>query len=103
MTDGSDAGPMQIIPTPAPTQEIYEFVRSGSWTYFLESSDSDHGVRLWRSDGTSAGTAVVKDLGQPQSRADFVGATERLGYYSFDGKLYRSDRTDGGTGAPPGR
>src|SRR6185369_14458249 len=96
-TDGSDAGTVEITPAPAPTSELYEALRAGSWTYFIESSAFDHGYRLWRSDGSASGTTMVKDFGPPQTLSDFVGATDRLVYFTVNGALYRSDGTDGGT------
>lgn len=96
-TDGTDAGTVAVTPTPAPTSEIYDALRGGAWTYFLESSSTGHGTRLWRSDGSAPGTTLVKDLGQPNTLAEFVGATDRLVYFTVNGQLYRSDGTDGGT------
>lgn len=96
-TDGTEAGTVEVIPSAAPTGELYEIVRSGALVYFLESSAFNHGVRLWRSDGTAAGTTVVKEFVSPQSLTVFIGATDRFVYLNFNGKLYRSDGTAAGT------
>jgi len=102
-TDVTDSGTVQIVPNPAPTQSSQEdaadLIASGIWVYFIEGSTSGHGYRLWRSDGTAAGTTVVKDLGT--NGATFVGAAGQLVYLSVNGKLYRSDGTDSGTIALP--
>jgi ELWxxDGT repeat protein len=99
-TDGSDAGSIQVVPNPAPTQSILDLTVSGSAIYFIESSYSDHGYRLWRSDGTAAGTTMVKDLGA-NGLPSFIGATDQMVYLSVGGKLYRSDGTANGTIALP--
>jgi len=97
-TDGTEAGTVQVVPSPAPTSGLYDALRSGPWTYFIESSSTpEHGYRLWRSDGSAAGTAMVKDFGPPQTPSAFVGATDRLVYFNVNATLYRSDGTAGGT------
>lgn len=102
-TDGSDSGTVQIVPNPGLTQpssqDALDLITSGIWVYFIEASTSNHGYRLWRSDGTAPGTTVVKDLGV--NNVSFVGATDQLVYLSVNGKLYRSDGTDSGTIALP--
>lgn len=98
-SDGSDAGTIQLVPNPAPAQYISDLTVSGSTIYFIESSSSDHGYRLWRSDGTAAGTTMVKDLGT--NSPTYIGATDQMVYFSTAGKLYRSDGTAGGTIALP--
>src|SRR5436190_17758903 len=37
------------------------FVTVGNTTYF-EAADSTHGTEVWRTDGTAAGTTMVKDI-----------------------------------------
>lgn len=68
--------------------------RAGAVYYLLEVNEMQgrYGVRLWRSDGTSAGTRLVtaRNAGQYPS---FLGATERLVFVSIDGQLYSSDGT----------
>src|SRR5262249_38764732 len=55
--------------------------------------------QLWKSDGTSAGTALVRDLpepdGHPMSPPTLTAAGDTL--YFDNGELWRSDGTTAGT------
>lgn len=43
------------------TPDTATAVRSGAWTYFWAETPAA-GIELWRSDGTTAGTAMVRDI-----------------------------------------
>ena len=97
ITDGTQQGTVEVVPTTRPTGNVSSFAQIAGFTYFFESSTFDHRVRLWRSDGTSAGTSMVVDLGG--SSASFFAVTERIAFFVMDGKLYRTDGTLEGTSA----
>ena len=46
-----------------------EMVAIGSTTYFT-ADDGVHGVELWKSDGTAAGTVLVKDINPGSAGSD---------------------------------
>ena len=78
------------------------FVVSGNWVYFAGLSAAGH--ELWRSDGTQAGTEMVKDgLPGPPSVIEgnatpAVGAAGGVVYFVGNrDQLWRSDGTDAGT------
>jgi trimeric autotransporter adhesin len=70
---------------------------------YFTAADPDHGVELWKSDGTTAGTILVKDiapgpLGSGTSSLTDVGGT--LFFAASDGtdfELWKSDGTEAGT------
>jgi ELWxxDGT repeat protein len=78
------------------------FVGIGSTLYFT-ANDGVFGSELWKSDGTAAGTVMVKDIipgGAGSSPFDMTNVNGMLEFYAFDGSsfgLYRSDGTAAGT------
>jgi ELWxxDGT repeat protein len=94
-TDGTGTGTVEVIPSQPPARDVYEFITSGAFVYFLESSAV--GVRLWRSDATGSGTTMIKELTVTSGFPEFAGATDRLVFINVSGKLYRSDGTSTGT------
>lgn len=75
-------------------------VATGGIAYFV-ADDSVHGIELWRSDGTGAGTRLVKDLapGTLSSVIPELGVTAGKVFLNGPGGvLWASDGTDSGTG-----
>jgi ELWxxDGT repeat protein len=80
-----------------------QFTKVGDWVFFV-AGDNLHGPELWRTNGTPAGTVLVKDIrkgprGSYPGRLVAVGdllffraETKRHGY-----ELWKSDGTKGGT------
>lgn len=81
-----------------------EFTRLGRSIYFSASSPS-HGNELWRSDGTAAGTRLVKDIrpGRAGSSPSLLAVAGRSLYFATvnsngdRSQLWRSDGTTKGT------
>src|SRR5215218_9330581 len=80
-----------------------QFVEMGGMLYFM-SSDGIHGTELWRTDGTAAGTRIVKDI-CPGSCSSWIYRMTVWGsalYFSADDgahdkELWKSDGTESGT------
>jgi ELWxxDGT repeat protein len=82
----------------------YDSLRGVAGLLFFRSGDPANGYELWKSDGTPAGTAIVKDINpgpnhsQPSSLTDVNGT---LFFSAEDGvngrELWKSDGTAAGT------
>jgi len=73
-------------------------------SFFFEADDWTHGFELWRTDGTPAGTVLVKDVYPGASASfldDFTELDGNLLFTAYDGRsgsgLWRSDGTEAGT------
>lgn len=73
-------------------------------TLYLVASDGEHGLELWKSDGTEAGTVLVKDInnGSGGSEIDEMMFYEDALYFSahagdYSYELWKSDGTEAGT------
>ena len=80
---------------------IAQVTAVGEVAFFL-ADDGIHGLELWRSDGTEAGTFLVKDIGSGHSAPSALAAAgEHLFFIADDGihgrELWRSDGSDDGT------
>src|SRR5215470_13328495 len=75
------------------------FVSVGALTYFAADDGTDPSA-LWRTDGTSAGTLIVRDAGGQPALAN-LGQTAVVGADLFfldpAGKLWKTDGTPTGT------
>ena len=73
-------------------------------TLFFAANDGVHGTELWKTDGTAAGTKMVKDIrrySKGSSPADLVNVNGELFFTAADGvhgrQLWKSDGTKAGT------
>jgi ELWxxDGT repeat protein len=80
------------------------FLTSTGSTLFFAADDGVHGRELWRSDGTAAGTLMVKDIAPGPADSIPTGLVAAAGEVFFaadDGlhgiELWRSDGTEAGT------
>jgi ELWxxDGT repeat protein len=109
-TDGTPAGTLLVKSLSVPAAgfvyiDPVRMVKAGDRLFFL-AGDGEHGVELWTSDGTTAGTVLVRDItpGEGSSFLDLSSLTVAGGkvYFSAtDGvsgfELWESDGTAAGT------
>lgn len=89
---------------PDPSSYPREFTRLGANIYF-SASRPGYGNELWRSDGTAAGTRLVKDIapGRANSSPSLLAVAGRTLYFATENsngdrsQLWRSDGTTRGT------
>jgi ELWxxDGT repeat protein len=108
-TDGTAAGTSLV-------KDVYPGTTAGIWSHwarpivfggalYFSALDPDHGFELWRTDGTEAGTLLVKDVNPGPGSSALLG-----GNAVFEGVLYfvgddgthgpepwKTDGTDAGT------
>lgn len=107
-SDGTAAGTVQVTDiNPGPAFAIDRFtnriVVSGSSAYFT-ANDGANGAELWKTDGTAAGTVMVRDIRTAttgSAPANLVDVNGRLYFTADDGvagrELWQSDGTAVGT------
>ncbi len=87
------------------TELLYpQFLTNVNGTLFFRAYDAAHGLELWKSDGTEAGTVLVKDIvpgtdhSSPYELTDVNGTLFFLAYDAAHGhELWKSDGTEAGT------
>jgi ELWxxDGT repeat protein len=108
-SDGTTAGTVMLKDINAGTASSYPasypFIRADvNGLLFFRAFDATNGFELWKSDGTPAGTMLVKDI-QPgsssSSPSDLINVGGALYFWANDGthgrELWTSDGTDAGT------
>ena len=110
-TDGTEAGttlvkdvnPEPYKPATARASDIANLVAVGRTLYF-SANDGTNGLELWKSNGTEAGTTLVKDINPGPADSDPDQLTEfkgRLLFRADDGvhgsEMWRSNGTEAST------
>ncbi|HEV8239307.1 MAG TPA: ELWxxDGT repeat protein [Thermoanaerobaculia bacterium] len=102
-TQGTPATTQQIS-TVAPAVGFYPSMASFDGRFYFAADDGAHGVELWRTDGTAAGTVLVRDIGAGAISGNprYLVATHGRLYFTADesaagSELWVSDGTSAGT------
>jgi ELWxxDGT repeat protein len=105
-SDGTPLGTFPLAPTAATSAVGLPpaYLTAAAGRLFFAADDGVHGLELWTSDGTAAGTRLVRDIapGPASSNPDGLAAAGGLLYFSADdgvhgAELWRSDGTEAGT------
>lgn len=95
--------PVMLTNLPLSGANITEAIQIGSLTFFT-AYDDDHGVELWKTNGTRLGTMIVKDIrtGSPSSNpTSLTNVNGTLFFKAYDDtngvELWKSDGTETGT------
>lgn len=109
-TDGTPAGTLLVKSLSVPAAgfsyiDPVRMVKAGDRLFFL-AGDGEHGVELWASDGTAAGTVLVRDITPGEGSSFFdtsslAVAGGKVYFSATDGvsgfELWESDGTAAGT------
>jgi ELWxxDGT repeat protein len=107
-SDGTKAGTAMvrdIVPGPGSSfaADQSNHIADAAGTVYFTAGDPDHGFELWKSDGTTAGTILVKDIAPgplgsgTSSLTDVAGALFFAASDGSDFGLWKSDGTEAGT------
>ena len=110
LTDGTNSGTRLVKDINpggfgAASSNPTNLTNAGGIVYF-GADDGVHGSELWKSDGTDAGTALVKDIAPGSTSANSSFLTPlgtrllfftAIGYSTPDWSMWITDGTDGGT------
>ena len=109
-SDGTKAGTVLVKDINPSTEDDYydrpSYLTAVGGTLFFSADDGVHGSELWTSDGSQAGTVLVKDINPETTEYDegvelLTGAGDLVFFTADDGvhgkELWRSDGTEVGT------
>lgn len=103
-TDGTAGGTHLIAdvypgPESSATSDRSYYTAALGDRVLLRLDDGVHGFEMWVTDGTAAGTQLVRDLepGRETSWYDLLGAQDGYELFRNEGKLWRTDGTPAGT------
>lgn len=111
VTDGTAAGTRRVEAAGRRFSDVNYVAAMGSYVYFAAkdiqpNGTSEYGIELWRSDGTTVGTTLVKDIapGTGNSSPTNITAVGNKVFFSVtnpqngqDSSLWMSDGTAAGT------
>jgi trimeric autotransporter adhesin len=106
VSDGTESGTQLLIDLqPGPTWGFSkEFVEVGNDVYFIADGFNIYWDAIWKTDGTTGGTVLVKDIGAAGGGIDIIAAMAANGLlfftmydFTYGYELWRSDGTDAGT------
>ncbi|MCA9217463.1 MAG: hypothetical protein KDB27_30555 [Planctomycetales bacterium] len=94
----SSAELLMDVNTTPPSSGIDEAVIIGS-TVFFRAGDAEHGSELWKTDGTAAGTVLVKDIapGAASSSPTSLTAVRNTLFFVSGIDLWKSNGTEAST------
>lgn len=96
-SDGTFSG-TQLVGPSVGSGNLYPFITYNN-TFFFNYDDGINGAELWKSDGTTSGTVLIKDIlpGSSGSNPQYLAGANGKVFFISGTKLWASDGTSAGT------
>lgn len=100
VSDGTGVGTEQISSDLSVSQSAFRYSAVFDGNVYFDGEDATYGSEPWKSNGTSIGTTLLKDVvsgSSSSSPTPFISFNNQIYFFTYDDELYKSDGTEGNT------